>query len=129
MAIKDVANKYAIKVAPKFLVKNGVPPIVPLLAFLGLRGSVSVKMTTKISVMILDIKGKILVKIENVYDVFVKTKTVVSITFTKKYYVHVTNRRRAGITAAEIFQRELAKKKSILFRTIMKPLPNRHFVQ
>jgi len=101
---KDIAKKFVIKIAPTFLMKNGVPSS---MAFRGIRGLVSIKTTTKISAMILNIREKRLGKIKNIYDVFVITKTVPT-TFTKKYYVN--NPRHFGRAAAENFQRELMNK-------------------
>jgi len=101
---KDFAIKFVKKIAPTFLMKNGVPS--PM-AFRGIRGPVSIKMATKISVMILNIREKRLGKIENFYDIFVLTKTVPT-TFTKKYYVN--NPHRIGRVAAKNFQRELMNK-------------------
>jgi len=101
---KKIAKKFVIKIAPTFLMKNGVPSS---MAFRGIHGLVGIKMTTKISVMILDIKEKRLGKIKDVYDIFVLTKTVPT-TFTKKYYVN--NPRHLGRVAAENFQRKLMNK-------------------
>jgi len=101
---KDIAKKFVIKIAPTFLMKNGVPSS---MAFRGIRGLVSIKTTTKISAMILNIREKRLGKIKNIYDVFVITKTVPT-TFTKKYYVN--NPRHFGRAAAENFQHELMNK-------------------
>jgi len=108
---KDIAKKFTIKIAPKLFMKNGVPST---LAFRGLRSSVSIKMTIKASVMIDDIiKQRSIVKIKDVYDVFVLTKTVPT-TFTKKYYANVNrpHRRYYGRTAANNFQRDLRNKQS-----------------
>jgi len=104
---EDISKKFLIQIAPKFLMKNGVPSS---LAFRGLRGSVSIKMTAKTSVMILNIREKRLSKIKDVYDIFVLTKTVPT-TFTKKYYFNVNKLRHFGRAAVENFQRELMNKK------------------
>jgi len=104
---KEIAKKIVIKIAPKFLMKNGVPSS---LAFRGLHSSVSIRMTAKTSVMILNIREKKLAKIKSVYDVFVLTKTVPT-TYTTKYYLNVNNPRHFGRAAAENFQRVLMNKK------------------
>jgi len=101
---KDIAKKFVLKIAPKLLMKNGVPSS---MAFRGIRDSVGIKMITKICVMILNIREKRLGKIKNVYDIFVLTKTVPT-TFTKKYYIN--NPRHFGRAAAKNFQRDLMNK-------------------
>lgn len=104
---KVIVKKFAVKVVRTFLMKNGVPST---LAFRGPRGLASVKMTTKISNMIYNlIVKKRLDKNEDIYDIFVLTKTVPS-TFTEKYYTNVSQPIHFGRAAAKIFQRELANK-------------------
>ncbi|XP_025200996.1 uncharacterized protein LOC112598674 isoform X4 [Melanaphis sacchari] len=118
---KVIVKKYTVKAAPKLLMKNGVTST---LAFRGLNGLVSNKMTTKTSVMIFNIiENKPLDKVKNVYDVFVLTKTVPT-TFTRKYYNNVYGTYKFGREAAENFQRDLTKKESKLLQTLIQHIDN-----
>lgn len=111
---KIIMKKFAVKILRKFLMKNGIPST---LAFRGPRGLASVKMTARISNMIYNlIEKKRLDKNEDVYDIFVLTKTVPT-TFTEKYYANVSQPIHFGRAAAKNFQRELANKNRYYYKS------------